>query len=150
MPARARSEMAKKLLVLRDKEKQTKLAVAEYLAAQKKALPGVQKKGAAFFAQKYNVSPQSILNQAKGYQSIIDFNQSKQKMSPAQEEVLVNYILRSASFGFPLTHAQIWVAANSLVKIQGQEEIGTNWINRFLTRHNTHLQTHWSKHLDMQ
>jgi hypothetical protein len=80
------------------------------------------------------------------------FNASKQKLSPAEECVLVDTILESANRGFPLSHPEIASTANIIIQERATpgEPVGTAWVPRFLDWHRDELQTHWSKPLDGQ
>jgi hypothetical protein len=72
-------------------------------------------------------------------------NVTKQKLSLAEERVLVNFILNSADHRFPMTHSSIELYANAIL----QEQIGSNyqpvasrWIFVFLDWNQHNLQTH--------
>ena len=90
-------------------------------------------------------------------QSIQDFNKTKQKLSEIRETMLVRFILGFAACGFPPTHTSIEKYTNVLIQHalpdQAQDlydPVGKGWIYAFLDRHHNHLQSHWSKPLDMQ
>jgi hypothetical protein len=80
------------------------------------------------------------------------FNVSKQKLSPAEERVVINHICVSADCSFPMRHKAIIDHANAIIEACGGEKIDpeSNWINCFLGRHHDELQTHWSRPLDTQ
>jgi hypothetical protein len=80
------------------------------------------------------------------------FNVSKQKLSPAEERVVINHICVSADCSFPMRHKAIIDHANAIIEACGGEKIDPelNWINCFLGRHHNELQTHWSRPLDTQ
>jgi hypothetical protein len=85
--------------------------------------------------------------------TILDFNATKQNLSPTEEDVLVEFVLESAARGFPKRHREIRHYAN----VVRQSRLGTDckpvsefWIFKFLDRHHDRLATHWSKPLDMQ
>ena len=85
-----------------------------------------------------------------GGRSLADFNLGKQNLTPAEEKVLVNFILESVDRGFPMTHQNVAKYANDVLKSQGERSVGDSWVGRFLQWHNEVLQTHWSKPLDTQ
>jgi hypothetical protein len=85
--------------------------------------------------------------------SMSAFNAGKQRLTPAEERVLVDFALESADRGFPLTHANLYKAADDILTSRlGDEHVslGHNWVDVFLNRHREELQTHWSKPLDTQ
>ena len=81
------------------------------------------------------------------------FDAGKQRLTPAEESVFVDFALESADQGFPLTHANLYKAADDILTSHlGDEHVslGHNWVNVFLNRHHEELQTHCSKPLDTQ
>ena len=79
--------------------------------------------------------------------SIAEFNATKQKLTPAEEEVLVKSILESSRHGFPPTHHQIAMEADSIQSTRlgsSYEPVGKQWVNDFIRRHNKAIKTHWS------
>ena len=76
---------------------------------------------------------------------MFEFNSFKQKLLPAQEDVLVSYIEECACHGFALDHQQIHETAVDLYAAHvGKEEakvdpLGSNWVNYFLARHHYQL-----------
>jgi hypothetical protein len=80
------------------------------------------------------------------------FNMLKQKLTPAEERVLIDFMLLSADRGFPMSLSCIVAHANSILDSRKGEKINldSNWVDRFLERHNDELQTHWSRPLDTQ
>jgi len=76
------------------------------------------------------------------------FNASKQKLTPGEEYVLVNFILALANRALPLTCNNIIQHANAILEEKGRdspdERVGEMWVGRFLKRWHNKLQTHWS------
>jgi len=65
-------------------------------------------------AEEYNVALNTLNRRVKGEgKSMLEFNAGKQKLTPAEEKVLVQFIVESAGQGFPLTHQQIKHYANA-------------------------------------
>ncbi|KAJ7128353.1 hypothetical protein C8R44DRAFT_528589, partial [Mycena epipterygia] len=65
-----------------------------------------------------------------GGQSIAEVNVKKQKLSPAEERVLVDHILISADRGFPMARKVVVAHANSILEARGAEELidlESNW-----------------------
>ena len=112
-------------------------------------------KGICTIANEFGISNQycTITNRAQGYQSATEFAKEQQKVTVAEEVILVNFILESAGQGFPMTHKQIEEYANLILWNHiGLEykPVGKNWVHRFIDRHHEQLQTHWTKPLDTQ
>lgn len=85
--------------------------------------------------------------------TMLEFNATKQKLSPLEESVLVEFILESADRGFPLKHREIRQYSNKVLQSrlgQNCKQLGKSWIFQFLDRHRDQLAPHWSKSLDMQ
>ena len=79
--------------------------------------------------------------------SLSEFNASKQKLTPAEEEVLVTSILKASRRGFPPTHHQISMEADSIQFAhlgQSYQPVGKKWVDEFLWCHNKVVKTHWS------
>ena len=111
-----------------------------------------ERRGARKIADIFGVNYRTLTRLASGSTSMSTFNASKQKLSPAEERVLVDFILESADRGFPLSHPEIVLIANTLIQERATlgEPVGENWAPRFLDRHRDELQTHWSRPLDGQ
>lgn len=78
---------------------------------------------------------------------ISEFNATKQKLSPAEETDLVKSILKASHHGFPPTHHQIAMEADSIQSTcigRSYQPVGKQWVNEFLRRHNAVIKTHWS------
>ena len=67
------------------------------------------------------------------------FNISKQKITPAEETVLIEAII-------PFTHEHIQDEANAILQSRrgDKSEVGKRWVDNFIRRHNDHLHTYWS------
>ena len=79
--------------------------------------------------------------------SLSEFNASKQKLTPAEEEALVMSILEASQHGFPPAHHQIAMEADAIQFAhlgQSHQPVGKKWVNEFLRHHNKVLKTHWS------
>ena len=156
----ALSDKVKKINQRRAKNHVMQQAVEDYLQEQQK--PEDQRKGARIIAREHGIpgSYSTILNHAGGRNIPMSaFNASKQKLSPVEERVLVDFILGSAGRGFPMTMKQIDESANGILRRRLGEQydeenkehcVGKTWGTGFLNRHRSELQTTWSKHLDSQ
>lgn len=70
---------------------------------------------------------------------MLEFNSTKQKLTVAEEKILVKFSLESANGGFPMKHRQIEHHANTVLELS--EPIGKRWVQNFLTRRYYELQT---------
>ena len=107
--------------------------------------------------EKLHGIPDQWSNIGKKYnegRSTIQVHQEQQKLTPSEEEILVQFLNESADCGFPQTHHQLQNFANMILQSQlgtnTSESVGENWSAQFLDRHHDILQTHWSKSLDTQ
>lgn len=110
-------------------------------------------RGLRVFANKYDVPMKSLSRRVNGKRTQEEYTVSLQKLSPAKEQVLVDFIIESADRGFPLNQNQIVHYANAIVQeVEGDEcpPLGVTWISGFRDQHSDVLQTHWSKPLDTQ
>jgi len=79
------------------------------------------------------------------------FNALKQKLTVAEENLLVEFALGCSDRGLPVTHSQLANYANSLLEAQHRKDyapVSKNWMDRFIKWHHNKLQMHWSKPLD--
>lgn len=75
------------------------------------------------------------------------FNASKQKVTPAEEDVLVDAIVLASHQGIPYTHDHIREEANAILRGRlgrQYEKVGKRWVDNFLRRHDKRLHTYWS------
>ena len=114
-------------------------AVQAYLLDQLR--PREERKGSRTIAKEYGVCYKTVERQANGGVSISNFNATKQKLTPAQERVLVEYLQESARRSFALNHTQLRQEASVIYKesveanVAEQDPLGQNWVDRFLLRH---------------
>jgi hypothetical protein len=152
MVFKALSDNVKKIKARRSQNAAMQKAIDAYHCEQEK--DEKDRKGLRVIAAKYKVHYSTLGRLAKdGKRNMSAFNASKQKLSAAEERVLVDFIKESADRGFPMTHSTINTYANAVLQTRvgpDFEPVGPNWIFRFLDRHRDELQTHWSKPLDTQ
>jgi Tc5 transposase DNA-binding domain len=151
MTYRALSDAVKKQKSRRAQNQRMQEAVEAYKREESKSEE--LRKSLRVIAKENNVSKSTLSRLVKGGISMSAFNASKQKLSAAEERVIVDFCLESADRGFPLTHKLVMKMANDILTGRlgtGCESVGDGWVDRFLTRHRDDLQTHWSKPLDMQ
>lgn len=76
-----------------------------------------------------------------------EFNTSKQKLTPSEEEVLVMSILNTSRHGFPPTRHQISMEADYIQSShpgQSYQPVGKKWVDEFIQHHDKVIKTHWS------
>ena len=74
-----------------------------------------------------------------------EFNALKQKLTPAEEEVLVASILKASWHGFPPTHHQVAIEADHIQSAcLSYQPVEKQWVNEVLQRHNKVIKSHWS------
>ena len=147
-----------KSLTLKKRELQAKKSAQLELALQayKRELeqPPELRLGLRRIAEQYpGVAYSTLWRRTQGQRTIQEFNASKQKLTSAEEEVLVQLIETSADWSNPLTHASIAEFANEILRRRGEnsfEPVGINWVNRFAERHRNRVKTYWSKSLETQ
>jgi hypothetical protein len=129
-----------------------RIAIDEYRAQELK--PDVSDRlSYRAVADKHDVSKSTLQRLVNGGISMSAFNTSKQRLTPAEERIIINFCLESADRGFPLTVTNVYKCADNILTARLGDEhppLGHNWVNNFLTRHRDELQTHWSKPLDTQ
>ena len=113
------------------------------------------RRGARIIAKEFGIENQwrTIINRHNGGRSIQEGHEDLQKLTPAEETVLVNFLNKSAARGFPQTPQNLANFANMIHRnCLGAkcEDVGESWAGRFLDHHWDILQTHWSKPLDTQ
>ena len=83
-------------------------------------------------AENHGVPPTTLFNRVRGSGPANKSQIIKQKLSPAMEERLTEWILFQGSLGYPLTHAQIRRLARRM--LGDDESLGKRWTGRFLAR----------------
>jgi len=144
MPGRAKSRKAKRQqeqLLKAQKEQ----AAANAYQSRKEAGDNVSY---ATVAVEFGVSKSTIRRRVLSVGlSCSEFNASKQKLTPSEEEVLVTSILNASRHGFPPTCHQISMEANYIQSSrldQSYQPVGKKWVGEFIRRHNKVIKTHWS------
>ena len=144
MPGRAKSKKLK-----RQQEQQLKAqrerAAANAYRSRKEAGVDVSY---AKVAEEFGVKESTVRRRALSVGlSLSEFNASKQKLTLAEEEILVTSILEASRRGFPPTHHQIAMEADCIQSAHFNESyqpVGKQWVNAFLRRHSKIIKSHWS------
>jgi hypothetical protein len=152
MAKKALSERVKSQKQSKLKEKKILEAVEAYRAEQAK--PGTQK-GVRAIAKEHGIEKcyKTIINRYNNMRSTAEAHEDQQKLTAAEEAVLVDFLMQSADRGFPQSRRNIAQYANLIRNNRlGKDctQIGDTWVGRFLERHRDGLQMHWSKPLDTQ
>lgn len=144
MPGRAKSKKAKR------QEEQVAKTLREHTAAdayQSRKEPG-KEISYARVPSEFGVSESTLRRRILAIGCpISEFNAMKQKLLPAEEEVLVTSILEASRHGFPPTHHQIAMEADCIQSARlgnSYQPVGKQWVIEFLRRHNQVIKTHWS------
>jgi DNA-binding XRE family transcriptional regulator len=144
MTGSALSEAAKRQKKRRQNDEKMKNAIEDYRA--EKSLHGTASYQKT--AEKFGVNRITLANLEQGKnQPLSTFNASKQKLTPAEEDVLVESIILASRQGIPHTHGHIREEANTILQSRlgnRSEKVGKRWVNNFLCRQNHRLHTYWS------
>ena len=131
-PFSALSEKAKRLRKRQEKA-QAEQAAADTYQSRKEAGEKVSYAGvAAEFGVNECMLRRRVLSIGR---SVSEFTASKQKLTHAEEEVLVMSILEASKHGFPPTHHQIAREANRIQSARlgdSYQPVGKQWVNQFL------------------
>src|SRR6267154_3049685 len=151
MPGRTLSDHQKKKINqdwIRERDSKAVEGYRQELLKEPKVCHGLR-----IIAEYHGITKDTLARAVDDKQSIDTVNQKKQKLLKSEENILVDFILKSADRSFPFTHHVAESYANSiLAKRVGHNNtlVGKKWIYAFLDRNRNKLQTHWSKPLDMQ
>lgn len=97
--------------------------------------------------------PYTVLQRAKGRQSMRDFNAGKRWLEPGEEEAVVTFAIDTARRGFPLTHKRLKDHVDTILRGHLGKDfpdggVGEQWTRRFVERHHEKLQPYWTRSLD--
>ena len=95
-------------------------------------------------AGKFGVNCVTLASLEQGKHHLMSmFNASKQKLTPAEEDILMEAIVLASHQGIPYTHDHIWEEANAILRSCQSVKVGKHWVNGFLRHHNDQLHTYW-------
>lgn len=150
MPGRSLSDRIKKLAQSKSQDRRLHEAAKAY--QDRKA--GGHLVSFEGVSTKFGVKRSTLQRRVEGKtRTMLQFNKTKQHLTDSKEGVLKEFILKSASRGFPLRPSEILNYANFLRQAHlGSDcpRVSDSWVQRYLTCHRDALQTHWSKPLDTQ
>ena len=98
-------------------------------------------------------SYKTIINRYNDGRSTQEAHEDQQKLTAAEEAVLVDFLEQSADRRFPQSHHNITQYTNLIHQNRlgpDCEGLGNTWVMQFLDRHGDILQMHWSRPLDTQ
>lgn len=150
MVGRALSERVKKLAEAKAAEQRLHDATKAYRDAKAKGNSVSYRKLASKFRVKKSNLQRCV---EKTSMTMAQFNATKQRLTISEEEVLKEFIIESASRGFPQGCRNIQQFANCLCQARlgtDCERVSDVWVERYLDRHRDSLQTHWTKPLNTQ
>ncbi len=92
-------------------------------------------------AKEYKIPRSTLQGRLKGFRSTRQYHIDVQVLSETQEAMLAQWARIQLSLGFSLTHSQLRLAAQGVLKEAGKEKpLGKNWTTKFLSR-NPSLRT---------
>ena len=128
------------------------LAAATYKA--QKTIPKRRRAGQRRIAAEFDIPQATLSGRVSGkHLPRREAHSYRQLVTPAEEDVLVDYIRRMASYGFPASATTIQEVANLirrnrlLITMSPTHQItplGKNWIDKFKSRH-PEVRTAWTK-----
>lgn len=112
------------------------MAVEAYTFEQLK--PKCEWKSLHDVALRFHVNHTTLNNHYKGRPTKSAFVAMRQKLTPAEENTLVEYALACSDCGFPITHSQLATFANDILEAYigpDYELVGKNWTDQFIKCH---------------
>ena len=87
------------------------------------------------------------LRPSAGSRSLAESNQTRCWLLPEEEEVVLEFALENASWGWPLSKERIKAHVDKIYRARlgrafPEKGVGMNWVDRFLKRHENHIQTY--------
>ena len=83
----------------------------------------------------YGIPRQTLSNRILGAQANSQAKEDTQRLSPAVEKRLVDYILKQESSGYAMTHAQIRGLVEKILQSGGDTDpLGQHWMEGFFRR----------------
>jgi hypothetical protein len=97
----------------------------------------------------YNVPRTTLQHRITGRATRIGKKNGPANLTPAEEEAIVEYILKQDAQGFSPRRADVQDMANLLMDKRGERRVGKNWTDRFIQRR-PELSTRLSRAYDYQ
>lgn len=165
MVGRAKSEHEKKRIQSASKAALERKAVERYREELQKKEAGEKAMGAKAVCNEVMVAYRretgkiiklnhcTIINRIKGKPSRAEANALQRWLSPAEEDVVVQFAIESGNRGFPLNALRLKEHVDEILRARlgpdaPERGVGKNWVKRFLKRHRDKLKTSWSTPLE--
>jgi hypothetical protein len=97
----------------------------------------------------YNVCRQTVQNRMKGMPLKADSHNGRHLLTKSEENCFIEYILDLNNRGIPPRVTGVKDMANLLLKTRSDQQVGTHWAKRFITRREE-LKTRRSRAYDFQ
>ncbi|KAH8632595.1 hypothetical protein IG631_11229 [Alternaria alternata] len=127
------------------REGRLSLAIASYRNYPKQSVRAL--------AAAYDVPKSTLQTRLHGVQPRSEILSTRRKLSPIEEQSLVQWILDLDRRGFPPHVIDVRRMADTLLAARGQDPppqpVGKNWMSRFI-QSQPELQTKWSRRLNSQ
>lgn len=122
------------------KEKRLQLAIVAYRCAvenfEKQPHPRVEKPSVRKIARQYRLVDTTLRRRIGGARPNQVAQGKRMKLHPKQEEALARWILQMGAWGWRPRVSQIrFMATELLRKNENGEDLGVNWVQKFLSRH---------------
>ncbi|EJF56428.1 hypothetical protein DICSQDRAFT_37136, partial [Dichomitus squalens LYAD-421 SS1] len=94
--------------------------------------------------KKITLPKSTVSARANGRTSIQDFNATKRWLTPAEEDVVVEFAIDAGLRGFPLTHRMLKDHVDAICRAKlpdsfPKDGVGKEWTQRFMDRHSDAL-----------
>ena len=88
-------------------------------------------------AKIYGLEPTTFARRIKGKtKERKEAHINDQRLTPEEENVLVNWILQTAAWGFPPRPSRVrYMARDMLYKKEDHKALGIHWVDKFLSQH---------------
>lgn len=93
----------------------------------------------------------TVYRLATGKQSIQDFNKSKAWLTKEESDIVIEFAIKTAAPGFPLSHRQLAEHVDEILHARlgpTFHGVGKNWTDYFVEKHSAYLNTYYSHPLD--
>ncbi|KEP46358.1 Tc5 transposase DNA-binding domain protein, partial [Rhizoctonia solani 123E] len=100
--------------------------------------------------EKIKISYSTITCVYGGKQSLYEFNKSKAVLHPPKEENAVDFLLKQAARGFPLTHRLLKQVVNEIICNRDPDfpGVGKGYTDRFRARNAYRISSYWGNPLE--
>lgn len=95
----------------------------------------------------------TLANLVKGGRMMADVNAEKGWLLPAEKEIVLDYTIETAEWGFPFSHLRLKEHVDAIVASRLKEGfpatgVGKQWTHRFVEKHSDRIQGYKSRPLD--